>query len=96
MQREQTKPLKDIIDLFISEFGLQNGLNEARVLSLWDELLGSVVVRATLRKRFRDGRLYVKLSSSVVRSYLFIERKRIVEKMNQALGITMVTDIILQ
>ncbi|MCL2502117.1 MAG: DUF721 domain-containing protein [Bacteroidales bacterium] len=96
MQREQTKPLKELIDLFIKESGLQDGLNEARILTLWDELLGASVVRATLQKRFWEGKLYIRLSSSVVRSYLFTERSRIVERMNQALGKTIITDLILQ
>lgn len=96
MQREQTKPLNELIDVFVKEFGLQEGLNEARVLALWDKLLGASVVKATLHKRFKEGKLYVRLSSSVVRSYLFTERRSIVEKMNLALGKTIVTNLILQ
>ena len=96
MRREQAKPLKELLELFVQEYGLQAGLDEARVLALWDELLGAAVVRATLLKRFRDGKLYVRLSSSVVRSYLFTERKRIVERMNGALGREIITNLILQ
>ena len=96
MQREQPKPLSEHIALFVREYGLQDGLNQARVLALWDDLLGSAVVRATLQKRFSGGKLYVKLNSSVVRSYLFTERRVIVDKINQALGKVMVTDLILQ
>ena len=95
MQREQTKPLNELIDLYIKEFGLMDGLNGVRISALWDELLGATVVRATLQKRFREGKLYVKLSSSVVRSYLFTERRLIVEKMNRILGKTLITDLIL-
>ena len=96
MQREPTKPLSELIDSFIEEFGLQDGLNQARVLALWDEQLGTAVAKATLQKRFKQGKLYVKLNSSVVRSYLFTERNRIVEKMNRTLGKAIITDLILQ
>ena len=96
MQREQAKPLRELIDLVIDESGWREGLNGGRVLTLWDTLLDAAVVRATTQKRFRNGILYVRLNSSVVRSYLFTERDRIVEKMNRALGKVLVTDLILQ
>jgi len=96
MRREQAKPLKELLTLFIREHGLQAGLDEARVLALWDEQLGAVVVQATLQKRFREGKLYVRLGSSAVRSYLFTERRKIVDNMNKTLGRALITDLILQ
>ena len=95
MKREPVKSIRELLPLFIKEMGLENGLNEARVSALWDQLLGEAVAAATRQKQLRDGKLYVKLSSSLVRSYLFTERKNILMKINEAMGKTLVTDLIL-
>ena len=95
MKREQVKPIKDIMPLFIREMGLESGLDQVRVSALWDELLGPLIASATRQKRLKEGKLYVQLQSSVVRSHLFTERKNIIIKINNAMGKTLITDLIL-
>ena len=95
MRREQTKPLKDLLAEYIKEAGLQEGLNGARVLGLWDEMQAPCVLQAVAEKFFKGGKLYLRLSSSSVRNYLFTDRQHIMTKMNQALGEALVKDIVL-
>ena len=95
MKREQTKSIRELLPLLIQEMGWESGLNEARVSALWDELLGPSVALATRQKQLKEGKFYVKLNSSVVRSYLFTERKNILIKINEAMGKRVVTDLIL-
>ena len=95
MKREQAKSIKELLPLFIQEMGLESGLREARLSALWDELLGPAVASATRQKQLREDKFYVRLNSSVVRNYLFMERKSIVMKINQAMGKTTITDLIL-
>ncbi|MDR2585170.1 MAG: DUF721 domain-containing protein [Prevotellaceae bacterium] len=95
MKREEAKSIKDLFPLFIREMGLETGLSQTRVYALWDELMGPVISSATQQKQLKEGKLYVRLSSSVVRNWLFTKRQSIVQKMNANLGKEMVTDIIL-
>ena len=95
MKREEVKSIKELLGHFIHESGLAPGLNEARVALLWDELLGPAVASATLQKRLKEGKLYVRLRSSVVRNHLFTQRTNIVAKINQTMGKKVVSDIIL-
>ena len=95
MKREQAKPVKELLALFVDEMGLEPGLNEVRVSALWDELLGPAVASATKQKRLSEGKLFVKITSSVVRNYLFTERTHLVARINEAMGKKLVTDIIL-
>ena len=95
MKREQAKSMKELMALFVKETGLEHGLNQTRVSALWDELLGPSIASATRQKQLREGKLCVWLNSSVIRSYLFTERKNIVTKINEAMGKTLITDLIL-
>jgi len=95
MKREQVKPIKDLLPLFIREMGLESGLEQVRVSALWDELLGPSIASTTKQKRLKEGKLYVQLHSSVVRNHLFTERNNIIMKLNKAMGKTLITDLIL-
>ena len=95
MKRERVKSIKELLPLYIQEMGLERGLNETRVLALWDELLGPTIVSATGKKQLWEGKLYVKLNSSVVRSYVFTERNNIVAKINEAMKKKLVNELIL-
>lgn len=95
MKREQAKPIKELLPLFIKEMGLEPGLNQVRISALWDKLLGPVVASATRQKQLKEGKLYVQLNSSVVRNYLFTERNHIISKLNSEMGITVITELIL-
>ena len=95
MKREQTKSMRELLPLLIQEMGWEPGLNEARVSALWDELLGPSVATATYRKQLKEGKFYVKLNSSVVRSYILTEKKNIMIKINEAMGKRVVTELIL-
>jgi len=95
MKREEVKPIKELLGAFIREMGLERGLNEARISVLWDELLGPVVASSTQQKRLKDGTFFVRVNSSVVRNYLFTQRTGIADRINKAMGQTLVTDIIL-
>ncbi|MCL2727085.1 MAG: DUF721 domain-containing protein [Bacteroidales bacterium] len=95
MKREKVKSIKEVLSLYIKEMGLESGLDEVRVSALWDELLGPSIASATRQKSLKEGKLYVQLRSSVVRSYLFTERKNIILKINNAMGKTLITELIL-
>ena len=95
MRREQAKPLKELLGLYIKEAGLQEGLNGARVLALWEEMQTSGIQQATVEKSFNKGKLYLRIQSSAVRNYLFIDRQNIISKMNQTLGEALIKDIVL-
>ncbi len=74
--------------LFIKENRLTGGINTRCVYSAWDEASGAG--KYTVRRFFRNGRLYVTMSSSVVRSQLQFQKTALLEKMRKILS----TDII--
>ena len=95
MRRSKPFAMDELLKLFVKEFNLEQGLTENRLLNLWDETLGRNVSRATVSKKLVNRKLYVKLSSSVVRHELFMMRAEIVKELNRRLGASIVDEIIL-
>ena len=81
--RKETLSMEDIVPMYIKAMKLGTGLNIQRVFAAWDEVSG--VKDFTLRKFYRDGKLYVTLSSSMVRSHLEFQKDAVLQAVNEFL-----------
>ncbi len=63
---------------------LSSGLNRQCVFKAWDDVSGAAGY--TLKKYFRDGKLYITVSSSVLRNQLYFQKDVLLAKMNQLLS----------
>ena len=82
--RKQAMSMEELIPLYIKSMKLSAGLNTQRIFAAWDEASGAASF--TLKRFFRDGRLYVTLSSSVVRNRLSFQKDALVEGINSILA----------
>ena len=55
--RKEALSMEDIVPMYIKAMKLGTGINIQRVFAAWDEVSG--VKDFTLRKFYRDGKLYV-------------------------------------
>ena len=78
--RKNAQPVGDAIKEFLRQYHLAAGLNNQRVFAAWDNASGAA--QYTVKRFFRDGKLYITLSSSVVRSQLSFQKDTLVEKIN--------------
>jgi len=81
--RKEAIGMEEIVSRYIKSMKLAAGLNTHRIYEAWDACSGAA--RFTLKKYFRSGKLYITLSSSVVRNQLYFQRDLLVEKMNRFL-----------
>lgn len=84
MARKQAEPIGDLMKAFLLSTHLSSGLNNRRVFAAWDAASGAA--QYTLKRFYRDGTLYITVSSSVVRSQLEYQKDLLVEKMNSILS----------
>lgn len=81
--RKEALGMDEIIPMFIRSMKLSAGHNTQRVFAAWDAVSG--VPTYSLRKFFRDGKLYVTLSSSMVRSHLEFQKPALIQAINSYL-----------
>lgn len=84
MARKKALAMDEIVRMYIDSMKLAPALNTRRIFAAWDAASGAGPY--TLKRFFRDGRLYVTLSSSVVRNQLSFQSETLVEKMNDILA----------
>ena len=88
--RKTAISVEKALKAYLRQAHLTPGLNTQRVFAAWDEASGAGSV--TVRKFFRDGKLYITVGSSVIRSQLLFQKQGLIEKMNDILSRDMLFD----
>ena len=84
IHRKEAVSMDQLVHQYIKSMKLAAGLNTQRIFAAWDACSGAGPF--TLRRFFRDGKLYITLNSSVLRNQLFFQKTELVEKMNRFLS----------
>lgn len=75
--------MAQIMPMYIRALKLSSGLNTQRVFAAWDAVSGAAAF--TLRRFYRDGKLYITVSSSMLRSQLEFQKRTLVLSINDLL-----------
>ncbi|MCT4622124.1 MAG: DUF721 domain-containing protein [Schleiferiaceae bacterium] len=86
--------MKDAIGEFLERNRLKKKFDQTEVISLWKTMFGPVVANRTTQLFFRDGKLYVSLSSSVLRQELSMNKAKIIQSLNDEMNQEVVKEIV--
>jgi Dna[CI] antecedent, DciA len=87
-------PISDILKEIITKNKLQFGMDEIDVKEAWKNLMGNGVNSYTKNVAFKNSKLYVELTSSVLREELSLGKSKILKIINDDLGREVVLDLI--
>lgn len=96
MRRKNTEKLDEILSQVLKSNHLDEKLYETRVVSSWPVVLGENIMKYTTKIYFYNKKLYVQLSSSVLRHELFLTREEIKKSLNNHVGADVVKEIVFQ
>lgn len=96
MRRNNTEKLEDVLGQILKQNHLDEKLYETRVINSWAVVLGENIMRYTTNIYFNNKKLYVTLSSSVLRHELFLTRTEIRNSLNKYVGADVLKEIVFQ
>ncbi|MDO5460867.1 MAG: DUF721 domain-containing protein [Bacteroidales bacterium] len=96
MKRGETKSIAELVRATCREEGLETPLNEFRLVQAWSKVLGPAVQSYTKEVKIYNQVLFVKVTSSVLRQELHMNRKSLVRKLNDYVKAQVITDIVLR
>ncbi len=88
--------MSDILSQVLKQNQLDERLYETKVVNSWPVVLGENIMKYTTNIYFSRKKLYVQLSSSVLRQELFLTREEIKNSLNKHVGADVVKEIIFQ
>lgn len=93
---ENSLKIDSLIKFFIKENNLENGLETVEVKDLWYKLMKNGVANYTTDINLKNGTLYIKLKSSVLREELSYGKEKIMKLLNEKLKKDLIKKIVLR
>ncbi len=93
MPRSNTRHIGDVISEFLKNNRLGVKITETRIMSSWEKVMGGHIARYTESVSVRQGKLTVRLRSSVLRNELEYGREKIIRLINEELGEEVIRDV---
>lgn len=94
MKGKNTFTLGEAIQKMVEELKLQPKIDEARIKDGWAKWMGAPIARYTSQVNFKNGKLYIKVESAVLRNELQFSRDKIKELFNNELGRAVINEVI--
>jgi predicted nucleic acid-binding Zn ribbon protein len=88
------RPLGDVLKEVIDELGIEEEIDEARVVETWARLAGGKINSVTESAWMKDATLYVKITSAAWRQELHMNRRKWRERLNGAFDGNPVDEIV--
>ena len=93
MFRREVKSINDLLNMYLRHEGLETPSLKKRAIDAWDNLMGEMITRYTGEKFIKNQTLYVKIINPALRQDLSMMKTRIVQRINQAVGSQVITDV---
>ena len=94
MKRSHTQSVGEVLQIYLRQEGIESPLNQFRLIQKWTELLGSGVAAYTGEIFIKNQTLVVQIKSPALKNNLMMERERLVQRLNEAVGAQVITSIV--
>ncbi|WP_316768882.1 DUF721 domain-containing protein [Pedobacter frigiditerrae] len=94
MRKPNDISLKDAITKMLSVYRLRGKYDETGIVVHWPELMGTAVANRTTQIYVSQGKLFVRIESSVIKNELLMVRTGIIDKLNERAGSKVISEIV--
>ena len=95
MKRSNQQTLGKAINEMLRVFGLQQKLDETKLISSWEKVMGKTIAKHTTRLYISKKKLFIHLNSSAAREALSFEKEKIINLMNEEAGKKVIEEVVL-
>lgn len=95
MRKTNENSLKEVIEQLIDSYRLRDRLNEIRIRSTWEEVMGKAISNRTDHLTVRDHKLLIRVNSAALRKELQFQKSNIQQLMNKALEGEYILDVVI-
>jgi len=95
-KRGEIKNISKVLEDVISQKHFKVGIDNIKVQEAWVKTMGENIQKYTYNVEFKNGKMYIKLKSSVLKEELIFEKNKVIKLINQELGKEYVKELILK
>lgn len=94
MRRTNAQPLKEVLKEYVDSLKMNRKLTEVGLINSWERMVPPAIARATKEIFIKDEKLFLKISSSVMRNELMLIKAGLMDRLNEKSGTNVIKDIV--
>lgn len=95
-RKSNEQSLGEVIQDYLRESGWQQKLDEIKIITEWDRVLGPTLAKFTEEVFIKNKQLHIRLKSAALRQELSYQKSELVKQLNDSVGKEVITDVILK
>ena len=88
--------LQDAIQQFLNKSRLKSGIQALRIEDIWEEIMGKTIAKYTDKIQVINHTLYISTTVAPLKNELLYQKELIIERVNEALGEKLVTEVVVK
>lgn len=93
-ERGKTISVKDSIEEYLDKYALREKFNLSEIKTIWMGTMGQTIAKRTEKMFLREGKLLIKIESAALKHQLHMERTKIKDRLNEAIGKEYITEVV--
>jgi predicted nucleic acid-binding Zn ribbon protein len=94
-KKSNDQTIKEAIDLLLETYHLKEKYLETSVAANWEEISGKAIANRTQEVYIKQKKLYLKLSSPMLKQEILLSKKKLISLVNEKVGGEVIKDIVL-
>lgn len=96
MKRHNDQPIHEVLRNLVKKGPLEQGFYDTKVKEIWKEKIGKLIMKHTSKIFYKNGTVYINLSSAPLRNELMMGKEKLIESFNEELGSNIIKAIVLR
>jgi predicted nucleic acid-binding Zn ribbon protein len=93
-RKADIQPLKETLQALVNAYKLQGKLNEVTIVESWEKIMGRAIAIKTQEIYFRNGKLFVRISSAPLKHELVMAKTKVIELINAEVGTKAISEVV--
>ncbi|HEX5024744.1 MAG TPA: DUF721 domain-containing protein [Agriterribacter sp.] len=86
----------DAMKQFLKKSKLKGSVQALQITDIWGELMGKTIARYTDKIQIINRTLFIATTVAPLKNELMFQREKIIQRVNEALGENLITEIVIQ
>ena len=93
-RKADIQPIGDSLKALMKAYRLDGKLGEVQLVQNWEKIMGKPIAMKTQQLYFKDGKLFVRLTSAPLKHELNMSKSKVIELLNMEAGSDVVKDVV--
>lgn len=93
-RKADIQPIGESLKALMKAYRLDGKLGEVQLVQNWEKIMGKPIAMKTQQLYFKDGKLFVRLTSAPLKHELNMSKSKVIELLNIEAGSDIVKDVI--